>query len=54
MPIWLRNYTFRKINDYYEQQAKAASQNKQTLGGDDTPKGPNIRKPTYTAKAPTK
>ena len=36
MPIWLRNYTFRELNDFYEAESKAYDQavkgeNTQTL-----------------------
>lgn len=49
MPIWLRRFTFKKMNEYYEEEAKAAKK----AGGKATsmPKGPNIRKPSYTTKA---
>ena len=49
MPIWLRNYTFDEIKKFYDEQAKANSNQKQKL--DDIPTGPAIRQPDYTTKA---
>ena len=49
MPIWLRKFTFAKMNDYYEEQNKknkSASTTPQNM-----PKGPNIKKPSYSTKA---
>lgn len=49
MPIWLRKFTFQKMNDYYEEQNKknkTASTTPQNM-----PKGPNIKKPSYSTKA---
>jgi len=52
MPIWLRNFTFHKIRDWYdkvkEQEEKALNPDRQKL----TPKisRPDI-KPSYSAKA---
>lgn len=52
MPIWLRNFTFHKIKDYYdkvkEQEEKALNPDRQKL----TPEisRPNI-KPSYSTKA---
>ena len=48
MPIWLRNFTFKKMNDYYEEEAK---QYKKGTPSKSMPKGPAIRKPSYTTKA---
>ena len=52
MPVWLRQFTFRKINDFYEKEAEAAKKasGKSTLKGS-TAKGPAIRSADYTAKA---
>jgi len=52
MPVWLRQFTFRKINDFYEKEAEAAKKasGKSTLKGS-APKGPAIRSADYTAKA---
>lgn len=51
MPVWLRNYTFRKISDFYEKEKeeyeKAKGRQKATV-----PKGPGVRRtPTYNTKA---
>lgn len=47
MPIWLRNFTYRKIEDYLKKQNEVAQpkpqNSKKTVG-------PNI-KPSYTTKA---
>lgn len=53
MPIWLRNFTFQKIEEFYEKKAEAEKKasGKSTLGGN-VPKGPAIRKPSYSTKAP--
>jgi len=52
MPIWLRKFTFQKMNEFYEKEKeeinKASGKNKL---GNSTPKGPAIRKPTYSTKA---
>ncbi len=48
MPIWLRNFTFRKMNDYYEEEAK---QYKKSMPNKSVPKGPAIRQPNYSTKA---
>lgn len=48
MPIWLRNFTFKKMNDYYEEESK---QMKKGTPAKSMPKGPNIRKPSYSTKA---
>ena len=47
MPIWLRNFTYRKIEDYLKKQNEVAQPKPQN-----TKKtvGPNI-KPSYTTKA---
>jgi len=52
MPIWLRKFTFQQINEFYEKEAAAAKKasGKSTLG-ENPPKGPAIRQPSYTAKA---
>ena len=48
MPIWLRKFTFNRIQKYYtdkSEQNKTPSKTKTEL-----PKGPNIS-PSYTTKA---
>ena len=47
-PIWLRNFTFKKMNDYYEEESKAS---KKGTPAKSMPKGPAIRKPSYSTKA---
>lgn len=49
MPIWLRKFTFQKINDFYEEESKAAKK----ASGKPTSQafGPNIKKPSYSTKA---
>lgn len=50
MPIWLRKFTFSKIQAFYEEEnEKTESANqaaKQSI--------PKIKKPNYNVKAPTK
>ena len=53
MPVWLRNYTYRKIAEHYEKEKeemdKARGKQKSS-----TPRGPNIKRPpTYSTKART-
>lgn len=48
MPIWLRNWTFGKMNEFYEEQNEK-SKGKKTLKN--PPKGPGIRQPSYSTKA---
>lgn len=52
MPIWLRKYTFTRLQEYYRKQNEELekAKGKSTLKGS-LPKGPNIRKPSYTTKA---
>lgn len=51
-PIWLRNFTYTKINDHYEKEKEAydKASGKSKLGNN-IPKGPNVRQPDYSAKA---
>tara|TARA_B100000683_G_C12352148_1_gene499394 strand:+ start:636 stop:791 length:156 start_codon:yes stop_codon:yes gene_type:complete len=49
MPIWLRNYTYDLIVDFYKEEQKAINKGKKKL--DDLPTGPAIKKPDYTTKA---
>lgn len=51
MPIWLRNFTFQKMNEYYEKE-KEEIQKAKGKGKASTPaKGPAVRKPSYSTKA---
>jgi len=47
MPIWLRNFTFQKMNEFYEKEAEEAKRASKGKRGGSMPKGPNIRKPSY-------
>jgi len=51
MPIWLRNFTFQKMNEFYEKEAEEASKASKGKGSTSMPKGPAIRQPSYTTKA---
>ena len=48
MPIWLRNFTFGAINQWYKEQNEESEKNNPT--SKDIPKGPNIS-PSYSTKA---
>ena len=53
MPVWLRNYTYRKISDFYEKEKeemdKARGKQKSAAA-----RGPNVKRtPTYNTKART-
>jgi len=50
MPIWLRNFTFKKINDY---QSKLAEQSKKASPKKQNTLGPNIQ-PSFTSKGSKK
>lgn len=57
MPIWLRNYIFNKIKEFYEKQNEQTP----TQSPNSIPKGPGVKsmknytgKPTYVSKAPSK
>ena len=67
MPIWLRNFTFNKIKEHYDNEAatikkaQAGNSNSQTVIGDDGKvKSPEFlksvtkSKPNYTTKASKK
>ena len=48
MPIWLRNFTFRKIQEFFEKEKEEydkVNKKSQTL------KGSTIKKPTYSTRA---
>jgi hypothetical protein len=51
MPLNIRRVTWNFINKHYEEEKeqREAASGKQTLKA--TPKGPNIKKPTYSTKA---
>lgn len=52
MPIFLRNFTFKLIEEHYEkeQEEREKSSGRQSLKNT-PPKGPDIRKADYTTKA---
>ncbi len=50
MPIWLRSFTFQRINTFYEEEAKA-TKSASGKGSTSMPTGPNIKKPSYSTKA---
>ena len=60
MPIWLRNYTFKSIQEYYEKQEEAQKKASNEAQGIETAKPskevqvPAFVKPSYTTKASTK
>jgi len=48
MPIWLRNFTFQKMQEHYEKEkAEYDKINKKSS----QLKGPSIKKPSYSTKA---
>lgn len=48
MPIWLRNFTFRNIQEHYEKEKEEYDKvNKKTSAL----KGGKIKKPTYSTRA---
>lgn len=51
MPIWLRNFTFQKMNEFYEKEAEEVNKANQGKGSNSFPQGPAIRKPSYSTKA---
>ncbi len=60
MPIWLRNLTFIKINDFYEKQHQASKGNAETSWVDPSMKSKvkkenkKISPPNFTQSKPTK
>jgi hypothetical protein len=52
MPIWLRRFTYTKLQEYYDNQNKEYEKaSKKYTNSPQVAKGPNIKKPTYTTKA---
>jgi hypothetical protein len=48
MPIWLRNFTFQKLQDHFEKEKEEYDKiNKKSQ----TMKGGKIKKPSYSTKA---
>lgn len=56
MPIWLRKYTFKEIQTFYEQKKEAEEEAVNKAKGVEKakPVGPPKIKPAYTTKASTK
>lgn len=57
MPIWLRNYTFNKIKEWYN-QSPINAENEETWVRDDIkksiPKSTKVNPPSYITKASKK
>jgi hypothetical protein len=51
MPIWLRNYTFQKLSEYFEKEQEAMNKSKSKAPSKSAPRGPSVRKPSYSTKA---
>ena len=56
MPIWLRRYTFKEIQTYFEKKQEAEKEAMDKAKGVEKakPTGPPKIKPTYSTKASTK
>jgi len=56
MPIWLRNFTFKKLEEWYEKEKEAADkQNKQLKNNSNEIHRPNIDPSNvYNVSMPTK
>ena len=53
MPIWLRNYTFNKLKEYYHQSTKNKNEDSWTQGSvkEEASKNKKVQVPTYVTKA---
>jgi len=51
MPIWLRNFTFQNINEFYEKEAEQTKKASRGVEAQPMQRGPAINQPSYTAKA---
>jgi hypothetical protein len=51
MPIWLRNFTYQKLSEFYEKEQEAMNKAKSKTPSKSAPKGPAVRKPSYSTKA---
>jgi hypothetical protein len=56
MPIWLRNYTFNKLKEWYNQETKNPNEDSWTSGAakEEASKNKQIKVPTYVTKASKK
>ena len=56
MPIWLRNYTFNKLKEYYNQLNKNPNEDSWTQGvvKEEASKNKKVQVPTYVTKASKK
>ena len=51
MPIWLRRFTIKSINEFNERQQESAKKSTKGTELKKVPKGPDIKRPTYSTKA---
>jgi hypothetical protein len=51
MPIWLRRYTFQKLQEHYQKEAEEYEKAKQKSKGSQTPTRVPNKTPTYSTKA---
>jgi len=56
MPIWLRNYTFHKIKDFYEKKNHNSNEDSWVQGSvkEEASKNKQVKVPTYVTKASKK
>lgn len=56
MPIWLRNYTFNKLKEYYHQSTNTKNEDSWTQGSvkEEASKNKKVQVPTYVTKASKK
>jgi hypothetical protein len=56
MPIWLRNYTFNKLKEYYHQSKQNPNEDSWTQGHvkEEASQNKKIQVPTYVTKASKK
>ena len=56
MPIWLREYTFHKLKDFYNQENKNPNEDSWVQGNvkEEASKNKQIQVPTYITKASKK
>jgi hypothetical protein len=56
MPIWLRNYTFNKLKEWYNQSTNTKNEDSWTQGSvkEEALKNKQVQVPTYVTKASKK